>query len=286
MRKDYLRDWDDWNRVAVKLYYRAKNEAAPREVHNLLSLYKQLDPLMDPQCTKILDVGAGWGRHSIELAKNGFRNVTAIDASPYMEDLFRREAISSAIDAPPAYVVCDFLECAEQPEPAHDLILVLWSMFGVCRHDDINCEFLSKSSRLLKRGGRIVIETVLQDRLHDVFQTSITVKSLFTFDSSESQAEHWEIVDWEGERFLILGSAQFSEDKSVVSYSLQELALGTACTEKTLPGGTIHLKYYDLRALLPMLYRAGFAVEAVAGPLLDPGSRRSARATIIAKRLE
>ncbi len=285
MRNDYLKDWDAWNRVAAKLYYRAKTEAAPREVDELLRLLERLGCVAEPGLSRILDVGAGWGRHSIELAKRGFGKVVAIDASPYMGSLFRREADSSGIHERPAFIVSDFLEYPEEERGCFDLVLVLWSMFGVCQHDDVNCALLDKAARLLKPGGRIVIETVLKDKLHAVFRRFATVKPLFTFDLAPSWPQHWEVVTWQGGRWLILGSAELTDEHSVFRYRLQGLPLHGAYSEADLVGGTIRLKYYDLGDLASMLFRAGFAVETVAGPLVDPQDRCSPRATVVARKL-
>jgi SAM-dependent methyltransferase len=282
---DYLDDWNAWNRVAIKLYYDPKTQIAPREVDNLLSLLERLRVNVHPNI-KILDIGAGWGRHSLQLTKRGFKRVFAVDASPVMRELFEEQIKQSPSVTLPNYIMADFLCWAEEQASDFDLLLVLWSMFGVCKDDDINREFLQQAFRLLRAGGRIVIETVLRDRLAKALNSLLYAKAVFTFDLSLSRVEHWELKRWRGIRFLILGSTELIEEGKVLKYTLRELPLRGHGRDRTkMLSGTITLRYYDLGELISMLSEVGFAVEFVGGPLSDPEDRQSSRATIIARRL-
>ncbi|MEN3045229.1 MAG: class I SAM-dependent methyltransferase [Candidatus Hydrothermales bacterium] len=288
-KKKYLKDWDDWNRVAVKIYYESKTQDAIVEVENLISIISNFFEFKQKiYDMRILDVGAGWGRHTLELYKRGFKKILAIDSSPLMKKLFERELSKVTVDPGipiPSYIQDDFMNLKTDDE--FDLILVLWSMFGTCDNDEENFAFLKKSAEVLKCGGRLVIETILWDRLCKLFDCFINVNSVFTFDVPSSQIRHWEKRYWDGQEWLILGAMSLSEKEKVLRYSLFEWVISDSqlVVESSGASGTISLRYYELRELIGMLSDAGFIIERVYGPLLNPENFYDTRITMIAKKL-
>lgn len=224
----------------------------------------------------------------MELYKRGIVRTVAIDASPFMRELFQKELSKVIIDVGrgmPEYIHDDFMNYS--PKDEFDLVIMLWSMFGVCDDHEENFAVLSKSASVLRRGGRLVIETVLRDKLSSLFASSAGAKLAFTFDTLTSQIEHWERRQWEGVEWLILGAMSLTDHGSVLRYSLSEWPISDChrLREGRARSGTISLRYYDLGELVAMLSDAGFAVERVYGPLVKPKNLFGPRGTVIARRL-
>src|SRR5689334_14748968 len=70
---------------------------------------------------RILEIGCGWGRHSVALAQRGFANVLSIDIAP--EPLAVARRLAREVGA-----CCEFREQSfcEVQEPGFDAILSLY----------------------------------------------------------------------------------------------------------------------------------------------------------------
>ncbi|MEM7125506.1 MAG: class I SAM-dependent methyltransferase [Chloroflexota bacterium] len=139
-------------------------ERTQKEVDFLLT---QLQP--SPQAT-ILDVGCGFGRHTIELAKRGF-TVIGIDPSTAM--------INAARDAAQKEnVAVEFFEIGGEDfhhSPPFEIILCLFTTLGQMSNGEDNSGMLMNLYRLLRPDGHLVIEVPQKDtylanlKLHDRF---------------------------------------------------------------------------------------------------------------------
>ncbi|NMC44991.1 MAG: methyltransferase domain-containing protein [candidate division Zixibacteria bacterium] len=108
---------------------------------------------------RILDVGCGWGRHVLELARRGY-DVTGIDQSETMiaraNELARAEGLISAF-------VVQEMEDIDYID-AYDLGIALFGSFGYSRDDDVHLSILSRLHRALRDGGRLCIEQWNRDK--------------------------------------------------------------------------------------------------------------------------
>ena len=106
---------------------------------------------------KILDVGCGTGRHAINLATKGYRNITGIDLSPSMIEAAREVAKEKnvAID----FRVCDARKLPFENE--FDAALCLCEgAFGLLENDAENYKVLRAVHKALKKRGIFILTTL------------------------------------------------------------------------------------------------------------------------------
>ena len=128
---------------------------------------------------KILDIGCGTGRHSIELAKRGY-NVTAIDLSDSLLERAREKAAKQSL-------AVDF-----QKQDARrltftnefDLALMLCEgAFPLMETDEMNYHILVNASRALKDNGKLILTT-----LNGLFPLFHSVKDFMEQSAKEGNA--------------------------------------------------------------------------------------------------
>src|SRR6266487_718960 len=113
--------------------------------------------------TAVLDCPCGFGRHSVVLARAGF-TVTGADRSQVLLD----EARLQAGDLELELVQADYRELPFE-EASFDAVLNLFTALGyVGREGDKQA--LGEFRRVLKPGGRLVVETMQRDRLARIFE--------------------------------------------------------------------------------------------------------------------
>jgi ubiquinone/menaquinone biosynthesis C-methylase UbiE len=105
---------------------------------------------------RVLDVACGHGRHSLELARRGFR-VTGVDLSSRSLELAREAAERESLDV--EFVRRDARELDFDAE--FDAAINLYSsVIGYFQDDADNQEVLNRVARALVPGGRFLIDTV------------------------------------------------------------------------------------------------------------------------------
>jgi D-alanine-D-alanine ligase len=127
-------------------------------------------PLLTPQRTKaeidfllsktsipragfILDMGCGFGRHSIELARRGY-NLVGVDPSQAMVEAARKA--STGLANPPQF----FRTRAEdyQTDRRFDGIICLFTTLGQIEVEQDNRQLVGQAANLLKPGGYFIVE--------------------------------------------------------------------------------------------------------------------------------
>lgn len=130
----------------LKIYAHRTDEAAREEIDHII---QQLQ-LINGQ--HILDLCCGNGRHSRQLARQGFV-VTAVDLS----DVLLAEARRLTEDnLSVEYVQCDVRDIAYEQE--FDAVLNLFTSFGYFEEVDENQRVLERIKQALKPGGRFVVD--------------------------------------------------------------------------------------------------------------------------------
>jgi 2-polyprenyl-3-methyl-5-hydroxy-6-metoxy-1,4-benzoquinol methylase len=131
--------------------------------------------------SRILDIGCGTGRHSIELAKRGYR-VTGIDLSESQLKRAREKASQQnlsinfeKLDARKLTFLNEF-----------DLVIMLCEgAFSLMETDDMNFQILCNASNALKSKGKLIFTT-----LNGLFPLFHSVKEFLASASKEGNAKY------------------------------------------------------------------------------------------------
>ncbi len=108
------------------------------------------------KAVKILDIGCGTGRHSIELAKRGY-NVTGVDLSGSMLKRAKEKASAEGVKV-------EFMEAdarALRFSEEFDLVIMLCEgAFSLMETDEMNYGILGNAERSLRKGGKLIFTTL------------------------------------------------------------------------------------------------------------------------------
>jgi ubiquinone/menaquinone biosynthesis C-methylase UbiE len=184
---------------------------------------------------EVLDVPCGFGRHSVPLAAAGYR-VTGCDRSQTLLDEARRRASDSTA----VFVQADYRELPFA-DASFDTVLNLFTSLGYLG-DEEDVRALSEFRRVLRPGGRLVVETMHRDRLVRIFGE-----------------QTWQLL---GEGRLLLEQRTF-DPASGVSQTTQTVIDGAGRRESR----TWSLRVYTATELVHMVMRAGFASARCFGDL-------------------
>jgi len=132
-----------------------------------IDLIQALIPIAPEQ--GILDLCGGHGRHSMELHSRGFKKCTVLDYSQFLIDRGRKDAGKLGMEI-------EFLQGDARktglPSESFDHVLILGNSLGYIPSPDGDRDILSEALRLLKSGGRLLIDIVngatLRRRFHPV----------------------------------------------------------------------------------------------------------------------
>jgi ubiquinone/menaquinone biosynthesis C-methylase UbiE len=189
-----------------------------------------------PEGGELLDVPCGFGRHSVPLARAGYR-VTGVDRAAALLDEARRRAGGERW---PKWVGADYRELPFG-DASFDGALNLFSSIGYLG-DDEDVRVLAEIGRVLRPGARLVVELLHRDRLVRGFSE-----------------QDWRLL---GEGRLLLEQRTF------------DAAAGVAQTTQTLIGSdgdresrSFSVRVYSATELVAMLTRAGFAEVRCYGDL-------------------
>ena len=106
---------------------------------------------------KILDVGCGTGRHAINLATKGYKNITAIDLSPSMIGAAKEVAKEKSVQVD--FRICDARELPFENE-FDAAICLCEGAFGLLENDTENYKVLKAIHRSLKKHGLFILTTL------------------------------------------------------------------------------------------------------------------------------
>ena len=130
---------------------------------------------------RILDIGCGTGRHSIELSKRGYQ-VTGIDLSDSQLVRAREKAEKQGQKI-------DFLKHDARNLPFEnefDLVIMLCEgAFPLMETDEMNYEILKNAAKSLKEGGKVIFTT-----LNGLFPLYHSVEEFHASTSEEGNATY------------------------------------------------------------------------------------------------
>lgn len=115
----------------------------------------------------VLDLCCGQGRHTLELARRGYHNVTGVDRSRYLIRLARKRNKEQGLSA--TFREGDARKLRLTPE-SFDCVAVMGNSFGYFERAEDDLAVLSSIWRVLKPGGRIVLDVVDGDWMQHHFE--------------------------------------------------------------------------------------------------------------------
>jgi ubiquinone/menaquinone biosynthesis C-methylase UbiE len=199
----------------------------------------------------VLDVPCGFGRHTIALARAGFRAVGVDRSSALLEEARRR----AGGERWPKLTRADYRELPFA-EASFDAALNLFTSLGYLG-DEEDVKVLTAIRRVLRPGAKLVLETLHRDRLIEVFTDN-----------------DWRLM---GEGRLLLEQRTF------------DVATGVAQTTQTViesngerDSRTWSVRVYTATELLAMIERAGFSGAKAYGSLAGDPLTTSTRLVIVA----
>lgn len=115
----------------------------------------------------ILDLCGGQGRHSLELSRRGFTDITVLDYSSYLINLGRRQAAKEGLKV--NFIHGDARDTGLEAGRYRYVIMMAGS-FGYFIEIEENARILIEISRLLNRGGRALLDLPDRDYCMDHFR--------------------------------------------------------------------------------------------------------------------
>jgi len=130
---------------------------------------------------KILDVGCGTGRHSIELAKRGYK-VTGIDLSDSLLEKAKEKALKENLKVKFIKHDARKLEFNKEFDVA---ILICEGAFSLMETDEMNFDILKGVSRSLRHNGKFIFTT-----LNGLFPLYNSASDFCNTNSAEGNAQY------------------------------------------------------------------------------------------------
>jgi SAM-dependent methyltransferase len=150
---------DFWETFLPTLFGQRRWEAAPAEVNGLLEL-ASLAP-----GAHVLDLCCGPGRHSLELARRGFR-VTGVDRTALYLEAARQKAVEEGLEIE---LVQEDMRRFSRPG-AFDAAINLFTSFGYFEDPADDLQVAKNLCTSLKPGGKLVMEMIGKEVLARIFR--------------------------------------------------------------------------------------------------------------------
>jgi len=198
-----------------------------------------------PRPGRLIDLGCGSGRHSVQFALRGF-DVVAVDLSGEMLKIVRERAESAGVSVETLHA--NLCELDQVPDGTFDFAICMFATLGMIAGPEARLTMLRHVRRLLKPGGQFALH------VHNVW-----------FNAFDPQGRRWLLKD----RFRkLLGHADAGDKR---------------LHDRGVPHMYMHV--FSRRELLRQLREAGFTLETLVplrpdgeGPLRFPHGLGSLRA--------
>jgi D-alanine-D-alanine ligase len=144
-----------WRKLFNALYVKTDGDV----VENVENTRREVDFIIAAAAIQpyshILDLCCGQGRHGLELARRGFRNVTGVDRSRYLIRLARKRAQSEGLQV--VFKEGD----ARNPrlaENSFDCVAIMGNSFGYFSNKQDDEKVLTAVGKILRPSGQLVLD--------------------------------------------------------------------------------------------------------------------------------
>lgn len=180
---------------------------------------------------RVLDLCCGQGRHALELARRGFGHVTGLDRSRYLVRLARKRNKQLGLNA--TFREGDARKFRLAPE-SFSCVAVMGNSFGYFERAEDDLAVLSSIWRVLKPGGRVVLDVVDGDWMRQHYEP-----------------RSWEWID---ENHFVCRERALAEDKQ----RLISREIVTHAERGVIADQFYAERLYSYQELESLLARAGF----------------------------
>ena len=157
-------DW--WRTLFNSIYLKTDGDVVENAEGTRADIDRVLDAAQLKSTDKILDLCCGQGRHSLELARRGFDNVTGHDRSRYLIRLARQRARKEGLNV--RFREGDARKI-RAPEGGFDCVILMGNSFGYFDREEDDQAVLGAIRRALKPGGKLVIDITDGDWVRENF---------------------------------------------------------------------------------------------------------------------
>lgn len=188
---NWFEEWFD-----SPLYEKLYANRDEKEAAQLVQLLEESLPIAE--CSKILDLGCGRGRHSINLNKKGYQ-VTGIDLSEQAIAKARQKAKEMGLEN----IRFEVRDMRNPLPETFDAVVNLFTTFGYFKSDEENASVLDSVTEMLEPGGIFVLDYLNAPKVRETYRPA---------DEGEFQGIHYDI-----QRYIrnnsIIKEIQFSGDQ-------------------------------------------------------------------------
>ncbi len=199
-------------------------------------IQKQLDL---PKESRLLDLGCGYGRHAVEMARKGY-NLVGLDSSLPM--LIKAAELGEQYGVEVNFMHGDMKDMSF--ENKFDGVYCFNTSFGYF-DDDLNKKVLGQIFNALNPGGRFLLEVVNRD-----------------FILTDLPLRVW----WEGNGCVVMEEVEFNYFTSRI-----ESNRSVVFNDGRQVDHNLSIRVYSLHELGRLLHQSGFVVRSVTGNLATPG---------------
>lgn len=146
-------DW--WRTLFNSIYLKTDGDVVENDTNTIQDVDLLVRSTGIEPNDRILDLCCGQGRHCLELARRGFRNVVGLDRSRYLIRLARKRAKQLGLNV-------TFHEGDARrfrlPAQSFHCVAVLGNSFGYFDREDDDVAVLQSVMRVLRSGGSVVLD--------------------------------------------------------------------------------------------------------------------------------
>ena len=158
-------DW--WRTLFNAMYLQTDGDVVENDVNTSAEIDMVVDAVGLEPNDRILDLCCGQGRHSMELARRGFRQVTGLDRSRYLVRLARSRAKKTGLEV--KFREGDARKFAFR-DSSFDCVLVMGNSFGYFDQEEDDLAVLTSIKRSLRPSGTLAIDITNGEWMRDHFE--------------------------------------------------------------------------------------------------------------------